>query len=193
MKLSNALSFVLTAAASNNVSFGSQISTSTKSGKGARLASGQDYDWAVGNYNTCIKSGVTLNGGEPVNFGGPINCGSTLTIDHLGDPDGLTFQATVVFGGRIPLRYLFEGVGSYNRLYKSQIEFYTDHTETLNETTGEWVPFSFPTETDVSVMRISELEGDTTSVVADLYENDQLRGFQFEVIATMLYTEDDSE
>src|SRR6056300_784294 len=119
MKLSNPLSLILMAAASNDVS-----GSSSKSGKGsARLADGEDYKWVLGRYTKCQYSGLYLFDGEPRGITQDQECdaGEELLIERLGDdPNGLTFQATFQFDeseNSPALRYSYEGVGSYNLKY----------------------------------------------------------------------------
>src|SRR5210317_940452 len=110
MKSSNAISLILMAAASSDVS-------GSKSGKGsARLADGEDYDWAVGRYTDCLVTGIRLRDGVPraVKYDEACANGEELVIERLGDDsNGLTFQATLLKSGE--LRRIYEGVGSYNR------------------------------------------------------------------------------
>jgi len=184
------------AAASSDVS-------GSKSGKGsARLATGGDYEWILGRYTKCKISGINLANGEPRGITQDQECdaGEELLIERLGDdPNGLTFQATFQFDeseNSPALRYIYEGVGSYNLKYKDVITFYTDHVEIKQN--GNWEPLNSTQASDVSTMRVSELDGDCSSVVADIYENEQIDflpapPFQYEAIATYLFTDVDSE
>lgn len=181
------------AAASSDV-FGS----SGKSGKGgARLADGGDYDWVLGRYTKCQRSGFLLTNGDPFEKVADQNCDADeLVIERLGDdPKGLTFQASYL----TPMwRRYYEGVGSYNSKYIDEITFYNDHAEMFNGTS--WVSLGAQ-ESDVSTMRVSRLDGYPSSVVADTYGNwlRAIPGFpsvqfvQFEILATLLFTDVDSE
>ncbi len=189
------------AAASSDVS-------GSKSGKGsARLANGEDYEWALGRYTDCLVTGIRLVDGVPVNFG-ERECDGQLVIERLGDDsNGLTFQATVSRNDASQaqsgpaFRRIYEGVGSYNRHYSGEIEFYADHKEQLVD--GTWVILPGEQESDVSTIRVSQLDGDCSSVVADVYENGNVPAnllpglpdydFQLERIGTILFTDVDSE
>ncbi len=95
-------------------------------------------------------------------------------------------------------RRIYEGVGSYNRRYSDEIEFYCDHTELLVD--GTWETLNITQESDVSTLRVSKLDGDCSSVVADIYENGNVPAkllpglpdydFQLERIGTILFSQD---
>ncbi len=198
MKLSNSLFLVLMAAALNDVSC-------SKSGKGsARIATGVDYDWVVGNYTECRNTDIVLTDGEPRTEENEVcDNGQVLVVERLGaDPSGLTFQATFQFDGPPALRYIYEGVGSYNPRYKEEVMFYADHSE--EKKNGTWEPFSTnePQASDVATLRVSQLGGDGSSVVGDFYVNKQVPAgsffpgaptFLYEAIATYLFIDVDSE
>ncbi len=180
------------AAASSDVS-------GSKSGKGsARLADGEDYDWAVGHYTECLTTGLRLVDGELLDTKDDCNT-QELVIERLGnDPKGLTFQASFQLDGPPVLRYIYEAVGSYNRRYSDEIMFYTDHVEQL-VAPGTWETLNSTQASDVSTLRVSQLDGDTTSVVADFYENEQIDFipnvplYQYEAMATYFFTDVDTE
>ena len=94
-------------------------------------------------------------------------------------------------------RIIYEGVGSYNHRYSDEITFYADHTELLVDGTGETL--NITQESDVSTLRVSKLDGDCSSVVADFYENEQIDfipnvpTYQYEATVTYFFTDDDSE
>ncbi len=78
MKLSNPLSLILMAAASNDVS-----GSSSKGGKGsARLANGGDYDWVVGNYTKCKHDAIAIVNGEPFATRSDFDCAEDLVIER---------------------------------------------------------------------------------------------------------------
>lgn len=170
------------AAASSDVS-------GSKSGKGGgRLADGEDYKWAFGRYTKCQQSNIFLKNGGVIRTNEGECDGENLVIERLGDnPKGLTFQATL--GSTLRWRRFYEGVGSYNPQYIHEITFYCDHYERFNGTS--WVT-GHP-ESDVSTMRVSQLDGNSSSVVVDLYTNNQDPPHQFERITTFLFTDVDSE
>ena len=197
MKLSNPLSLILMAAASSDVS-----GTGSKSGKGGgRLANGGDYKWVLGRYTECEYTGFRLKDGELREIlGEECDDGEELVIERLGnDQNGLTFQATYnkpARGPAAPRRYIYEGVASYNPKYIDQITFYTDHREKL--VNGNWEPYPDSQESDVSTIRVSQLDGYGSSVVADVYRNGQVpartsSAWQGEWIVTYLFTDVDSE
>ena len=150
-----------------------------------------------GHYTKCQFSGIRLRDGEPNGFTNQEECGDTLVIERLGDdPKGLIFEGTFQ-QPRSRLRYIYEGVGSYNRRYSGEIMFYADHVEQL-VAPDTWEALNSTQASDVGTMRVSQLDGDTTSVVADFYENEQVDfipgvpTYQYEAVSTYLFTDVDS-